>query len=77
MVSAIGVNPCGTTMKCLHVILGVAWIITALQLSQRKGRRVALCCSVATLWYLPVGTAVSILTIILIMRQSFAPQKDA
>ena len=63
VVSAIGLNPRGTAIKCLQVAARRRVdFIAALRLSLRKGRRLAFWCSVATLWYLPVGTAVSIIT---------------
>ncbi len=67
LVSAVGLSPRGTPIKCLHVALGAGWLIAALRLGRRQGRRLTLWCSVATLWYLPVGTAVSIFTLVCLL----------
>lgn len=69
IVSAIGLEARSTFMKCLHVSLGIAWLIGLAVLVMRpaSGWWVVLGCGVATLWYLPIGTFVSIVVIVLLM----------
>ena len=52
IVSAVGFEPRSTFIKCLHLFLGVAWLITLIVLLVRpaSGWWLALCCGVATLW---------------------------
>ena len=65
IVSALGINPRGGFMKGVHVLLGIAWLAAVVLLFIRSGtgRCFALGCGVATLWYLPIGTVVSLIVI--------------
>ena len=67
VVSALGINPRGGFMKGLHLFLGVAWLAALILLLVRPetGRWLALGCGVATLWYLPIGTVVSVIVLVL------------
>jgi hypothetical protein len=69
IVSALGLNPRSTFIKCLHVALGVAWLAALIIFAARPatGWWVVLGCSLATLWYLPMGTALSAAVIILLL----------
>jgi hypothetical protein len=69
MVSAIGLDPRGTFTKCFHLVLGVAWLLGLITfvMHPAAGWWVVLCCGVATLWYLPVGTIVSIIVMVLLL----------
>lgn len=65
MVSAAGLEPRGSAMKSIHVVLGLSWL-AALALWHFRpdiGWPSVLICSIATLWYLPVGTVLSLIQI--------------
>ena len=68
VVSALGVSPRGTPMKVTFVVLGLLWIAGLLASVRRPGlsRRVLGGLSVATLWYLPLGTALSAMILALV-----------
>ena len=72
VVSAVGFEPRSTPIKIVHVSLGILWLVGILTLLLRPeiGWWVVLCCGIATVWYLPVGTAVSIVVLVLL----FTPQ---
>ena len=72
ILSAIGLEPRSTMIKCLHLCLGVAWLIALIVFLVRPaaGWWVLLVCGVATLWYLPVGTVASLILLVLL----FTPQ---
>src|SRR5262245_34364437 len=69
IVSAVGFEPRCTFIKCLHLLLGIAWLIALVALVVRpaSGWWIALGCGLATLWYLPIGTVVSIIVIGLLL----------
>jgi len=68
VVSALGINPRSTGMKVIHVLLGAAWLVAAiLAVLQTGGHRwLLLGCSLASLWYLPIGTVFSAVVLILL-----------
>jgi len=53
----------------VFVIFGIAWLAFAIGLSMDAGwaRTLGLIVSVATLWYLPIGTLISIVVFVLLM----------
>jgi hypothetical protein len=63
LVSAVGVDPRGTPMKIVFVAYGAAWLVgVAGYLGGRNwGRRAVIAGAAGSLWYLPVGTASSLL----------------
>ena len=65
-VRAIGISPFSPAMKAAFVILGAAYILSAIAYAfYRPGSRVYLAAvAVLTLWYLPVGTVISIIVLI-------------
>ena len=69
VVLALGFEPRSTFIKCLHLFLGIAWLIAMIVLLAQpvKGWWVVLCCAMATLWYLPIGTVVGIIVIVLLL----------
>ena len=69
IVSAFGFEPRSTVIKCLHVVLGIAWLValTVFVMHPASGWWVILGCATASLWYLPVGTFMSILVIALLL----------
>jgi hypothetical protein len=62
VVSAIGVTPRGFPMKLAFTILGASWLVALIVFVRRShtGRVPLLLLSVLTLWYLPVGTILSL-----------------
>lgn len=77
VVSALGVNPRSAVMKWMHVLLGAGWVASALFfLFGVSSARVALLgCSVLTLWYLPLGTVLSIAEIVLLLMPAMRGPK--
>ncbi len=69
IVRAIGLDPKSTVVKCVHVILGLAWLVSLAGFSARAdwGRWDLLVCSVASLWYLPVGTLIGRVTLAILL----------
>src|SRR5437660_1451811 len=69
IVSAIGLEPRSTFVKCLHLFLGMAWLLALFIFAFRPaaGWWVILCCAAASLWYLPVGTLLSIVVMALLL----------
>jgi hypothetical protein len=69
VVAAFGIDPRGTVMKWAHAVLGIAWLVSAaVFLSRVSAAWYALIgCSVLTLWYLPLGTVLSVAEIILLL----------
>lgn len=69
LVSAVGIEPRSTTMKLIHVVIGVTWlvVIVCFIMGVSWSRWAMLACAAAGLWYLPFGTLLSIIQIILLM----------
>ncbi len=69
VVSGVGLDPRGAFIKWLHVLLGVAWLVALVVFAMRpaSGWWMVLGCAAASLWYLPVGTLVSIVVIALLL----------
>lgn len=69
LVSAIGIEPRSTLMKSIHLVLGLGWLAVivcfALRLSGAWWGMVI--CAAAALWYLPFGTLLSVVQIVLLM----------
>ena len=66
LVQAVGIPPRSTAMKLVFVVFGLIWLIVAYGLARQRpwALQLSLGIAVATLWYLPVGTAVAVLVII-------------
>jgi hypothetical protein len=62
LVVKAGLDPRSPFIKALHVALGLAWLIGLVLFLARPtfGWWLLLCCSVSTLWYLPLGTVLSL-----------------
>ena len=69
LVSAVGIEPRSTLMKSIHVVLGIAWLAVmvcfAMRLPWAWSGMIA--CAVLGLWYLPFGTLLSVVQIILLL----------
>lgn len=69
LVSALGIEPRSTLMKCFHAGLGAVWLVAMAAFLFRLpwGWGAMLGCAVAGLWYLPFGTLLSLVQIVLLL----------
>jgi hypothetical protein len=69
LVAGVGLEPRSTLVKSLHVLLGAGWLAMAVCFALRLPWAWwgMLGCAVATLWYLPFGTLLSLLQIVLLL----------
>ena len=69
LVSAVGIEPRSTLMKLVHVALGITWVVMIVCFI--GGLPWAwwgmILCAGAGLWYLPFGTLLSLIQIVLLM----------
>jgi len=65
VVGAVGLDPNSTIVKIAHVSIGVGWFFSLGGFAARAawGRSALMVCSVASLWYLPVGTLIGGVTL--------------
>lgn len=68
VVEALGIDPRSTLMKGLHCLLGGTWLgATVCYVLRLRGARTAMVtCAVLGLWYLPFGTLLGTLQLILL-----------
>lgn len=69
VVAAVGIEPRSTLMKGIHVGLGVAWlaVAAAYAVGEPWAGTAMLVCAILGLWYLPVGTALSLAQVLLLL----------
>ncbi len=69
VVSAVGIEPRSTLMKSIHLVLGLAWIVVMIcfALGLPWAWSGMLACAVLGLWYLPFGTILSVIQIIVLL----------
>jgi len=69
VVASVGIEPRSTLMKSIHLVLGVAWLGVAVcfALGQPWARTGMLVCAALGLWYLPFGTLLSVVQIVLLL----------
>jgi hypothetical protein len=69
IVSAIGIEPRSSLMKCIFVAYGLAWLamLASFALGARGAGRAMLVLALASLWYVPLGTVFSIVIILLLL----------
>ena len=69
VVSAVGIEPRSTLMKSLHLALGLAWLVVMICFVLRLPWAWSgmLICAVLGLWYLPFGTILSVIQIVLLL----------
>lgn len=69
IVSAVGIEPRSTLMKSIHLVLGVGWlgvmVCFAMRLPWAWSGMVV--CAALGLWYLPFGTLLSVVQIVLLL----------
>lgn len=68
LVAALGIEPRSTLMKTIHLVLGLAWVAIIICFAMRVSWAWwgMLICAFAGLWYLPFGTLLSVLQIVLL-----------
>jgi hypothetical protein len=67
-------EPRSTFIKILHVILGIFWLTSLIcfALNLPVSRWMLLFCAVCSLWYLPIGTTISLVLIVLLLKSQIA-----
>lgn len=78
VVSAVGIAPRSPAMKILFVFFGVAWLWAIAGFVRRTPRSSGALAvlAVATLWYLPVGTLMSVMVLIGLVLLRRQPAKS-
>lgn len=69
LVSAVGIDPRSTLMKSTHLVLGLVWLTVMVCFAFRLPWAWwgMLTCAVAGLWYLPFGTLLGVIQIVLLL----------
>jgi hypothetical protein len=69
LVAAVGIEPRSPLMKGIHVVLGILWLIAAIcfGLGIPGAWWGVMVCAVASLWYLPFGTLIGIIQVVLLL----------
>jgi len=69
VVRAVGIEPRSTLMKAIHLVLGLVWlaVIACFAMGQGWAWSGMLVCAVLGLWYLPFGTLLSLVQIVLLL----------
>ena len=69
VVSAVGIEPRSTMMKSIHLALGLVWLVVMICFALRLPWAWSgmLVCAVLGLWYLPFGTLLSVIQIVLLL----------
>ena len=69
LVAAVGIEPRSMLMKVVHVSLGLVWLVVAccFAVGLPWGRKAMMACAVLGLWYLPIGTVLSLAQMILLL----------
>jgi hypothetical protein len=68
ILQAVGLDPRSTLVKVAFVVIGALWIAAAIifALGYPGSRTAMLIMAIATLWYLPFGTLVAVVQIVLL-----------
>lgn len=79
LVSAVGIEPRSTLMMSVHLVLGLAWLVVMVCFALRLSRAWwgMLLCAMAALWYLPFGTLLSLIQIVLLLLPPLREQSRA
>jgi hypothetical protein len=69
LVSAAGLEPRSTLVKSIHLVLGLGWVAASVcfALETAGSWWGMLVCAVLGLWYLPFGTLLSLVQIVLLL----------
>lgn len=73
VVSGVGLEPRSTLMMAIHLVLGSAWLLVTacFAFDVTWARAGMIVCAVLGLWYLPFGTFLSVLQIVLLTLPSW------
>lgn len=73
LVTSLGIDPRSTLMKSVFICYGLAWLtmVVFYVMGDGRARWPMLALAVGTLWYLPVGTAISLLIVALTLVSIF------
>lgn len=73
VVMRLGIEPRSTAMKILFVVSGIAWLAVAagLAFSTAGIFQIAIALAIATLWYVPIGSAIALLVLVLVGAELF------
>jgi hypothetical protein len=73
LVMRVGIDPRSVAMKALFVGFGVAWLLVAAGLAVGTGGilQIAIVLALATLWYVPIGSAIALLVLVLVGAELF------
>lgn len=76
LVLAVGIEPRSTLMKSIHLVLGLAWLAVMVCFALRLPWAWwgMLICAIVSLWYLPFGTLLSMIQIVLLLLPPLRPQ---
>jgi hypothetical protein len=68
VVAAVGIEPRSALMKAIHLGLGTTGLVVTAGFVSRKpwGRKGMLACALLGLWYLPFGTILSLVQVVLL-----------
>jgi hypothetical protein len=68
LVLRLGIDPRSTAMKIVFVVAGFAWLAVAagLVFGTAGILQIAIVLAIATLWYVPIGSAIALLVLVLI-----------
>jgi hypothetical protein len=73
LVARTGLDPSSRTMAAVFVVFGALWLASAAALARATARYAVVVLAVLTLWYLPVGTVLSAIVLLVAAR---APAGD-
>lgn len=65
LVARVGIDPLSVQMAQTFVVFGVLWLGAALLLASGRLRYAVAVLAVATFWYAPIGTAISIVILVI------------
>jgi hypothetical protein len=69
LVTAVGIEPRSSLMKGIHVALGFLWLATVIcfALCIPGAWWGVIACAIASLWYLPFGTLIGVVQVMLLL----------
>ncbi len=79
ILAAIGIDPFSTGMKAAFVVLGASFVLSAAAyaLYMRRSSFYLGAVAVLTLWYLPLGTILSLIVLVCIVATASRPAGDS
>ncbi|MEZ6195762.1 MAG: hypothetical protein R3F20_08540 [Planctomycetota bacterium] len=75
VVAAVGIEPRSTAMKAIHLLVGLAGLVAAAGFVARTawGWKALLIFAICGLWYLPFGTLLGVVQIVLLLLPALRP----